>query len=321
MAIKQTKIAIVGAGNVGASTAYNLMIQGLCNEIVLIDINKKKAHCEALDLQHGVEYLNREVKVYDGEYSDCKDADIIVITAAVPMVQGQTRLDMVESASKIVKSIVPPIMESGFSGHFIIITNPVDVMSYYVYKLSGLPKNQIIGTGTSLDSARLKLRIADIFNVDTKSVQGYTIGEHGDSQIVPWSHVTVGGKSLNDILADNKGRFGELDFEELRKLTIDDGWVIARGKGTTNYGIAATTVGIIKAMVNNENRIIPVSTYLDGEYGEKDVFAGVPVVLNATGVKEIVELHITEDERKLFKNSVSVIRDCIDKISDDTIRK
>lgn len=314
MAIKQTKIVIVGAGNVGASTAYNLMIQGVCNEIVLIDINKDKAYCESLDLQHGVEYLNRDVKIYAGEYTDCSDADIVVITAAVPMIDGQTRLDMVGSASKIIKSIVPPIMESGFKGHFIIITNPVDVMSYYVYKLSGLPKNQIIGTGTSLDSARLKLRIAKMFNVDTKSVQGYTIGEHGDSQIVPWSHITVGGKALKDIVADNKGRFEEIDYEELRNLTIHDGWEIAKGKGTTNYGIAATTVGIIKAIVNNENRIIPVSSYLDGEYGEKEVFAGVPAVLNSTGIKEIVELHITEGELKEFKKSIEVIRDCIGKI-------
>jgi L-lactate dehydrogenase len=317
VAIKQTKIAIIGAGNVGASTAYNLMIQGVCNEIVLIDINKQKAYCEALDLQHGVEFLNREVKVYAGEYSDCGDADIIIITAAVPMIQGQTRLDMVDSASKIVKSIVPPIMESGFRGHFIIITNPVDIMTYYVYKLSGLPKNQVIGTGTSLDSARLKYRIAKIFNVDTKSVQGCTIGEHGDSQIIPWSHVTVGGKLLKDILADNKGRFDEINYEELRKLTINDGWEIAKGKGTTNYGIASTTVGIVKAIVNNENRIIPVSTYLDGEYGEHDVYAGVPVVLNASGVKEIVELHITEEELTNFKQSVAIIREYIGKIKEE----
>lgn len=316
MAIKQTKIAIVGAGNVGSSTAYNLMIQGVCDEIVLIDINKQKAYCEALDLQHGVDFLNRDVKVYAGEYSDCKDADIIVITAAVPLIPGQTRLDMVESAAKIMKSIIPPIMESGFKGYFIIITNPVDVMSYYVYKLSGLPKSQIIGTGTALDSARLKNKIASILNVDTKSVQAYTIGEHGDSQIVPWSHVTVGGKDLKDILEDNKARFGEVDLEELRSLTVKAGWEIAAGKGTTNYGISATTVGVIKAIVNNENRILPVSVLLDGEYGEHDVFAGVPAVLNANGVKEIVELHITEEELQAFQHSVGMIKDCIEKIKE-----
>ena len=313
--IKKTKIVIVGAGNVGSSTAYNLMIQGVCNEIVLIDINKTKANAEALDLQHCVEYINRTVSIYAGEYSDCGDADIIVITAAVPLIPGQTRLDMTEAASKIMKSIIPPIMLSGFNGHFIIITNPVDIMSYYVYKLSGLPKNQIIGTGTALDSARLKKSIADLINVDIKSVQAYSIGEHGDSQIVPWSLVTVGGKSFKDILEDNIDRFGVVDLDELVKRTIKSGWEIAAGKGTTNYGISATTVGIIKAMVNNENRIIPTSVMLNGEFGEKDIFVGVPAVINSTGVKEILQIHLTNEELVGFKKSIQIIKNVMTKMN------
>ena len=313
--IKKTKIAIIGAGNVGSSTAYNLMIQGLCDEIVLIDINKKKAYAEALDLQQCVEYINRTVNVSAGEYSDCGDADIIVITAALPLIPGQTRLDMTETASKIIKSIVSPIMESGFNGHFIVITNPVDIMSYYVYKLSGLPKNQIIGTGTALDSTRLKKSIADLIHVDIKSVQAYSIGEHGDSQIVPWSLLTAGGKSFKDILVDNFDRFGVVDLDELKKRTIKSGWEIAAGKGTTNYGISATTVGIILAIVNDENRIIPTSVLLDGEFGEHDVFVGVPAVINATGVKEILQIHLTNEELAGFKNSIRIIKDVISRMN------
>ena len=313
--IKKTKIAIIGAGNVGSSTAYNLMIQGVCDEIVLIDINKKKAYAEALDLQQCVEYINRTVNVSAGEYSDCGDADIIVITAALPLIPGQTRLDMTEAASKIIKSIVSPIMESGFNGHFIVITNPVDIMSYYVYKLSGLPKNQIIGTGTALDSTRLKKSIADLIHVDIKSVQAYSIGEHGDSQIVPWSLVTAGGKSFKDILEDNLDRFGVVDLDELVKRTIKSGWEIAAGKGTTNYGISATTVGIILAIVNDENRIIPTSVLLDGEFDEQDVFVGVPAVINATGVKEILQIHLTNEELAGFKNSIRIIKDVISRMN------
>ncbi|WP_252233919.1 L-lactate dehydrogenase [Clostridium sp. ZS1] len=314
MALNKSKIAIIGAGLVGSTTAFNLITQGVCDEILMIDINKEKAYGEVMDLNHCIEYLNRNTKVVTGEYKDCKDVDIVVITAGPPPKPGQSRLDTLELSAKITESIVNPIMESGFKGYFIIVSNPVDIIAHYVYKISGLPKNHIIGTGTSVDSARLKNFIGELLNVDPRSVQGYSMGEHGDSQMVPWSHVTVGGKSFYAILEDNKDLTGEVDLDKLVLDTSRAGWEVYERKGTTYYAIAAATVAIIKAIMHNENKIIPVSTLLEGEYGEKDVFCGVPAILNRDGVKDVVEIHMTDDEMVKFKNSLNVIRKYTDKI-------
>lgn len=173
MALNKSKIAIIGAGLVGSTTAFNLITQGVCDEILMIDINKEKAYGEVMDLNHCIEYLNRNTKVVTGEYKDCKDVDIVVITAGPPPKPGQSRLDTLELSAKITESIVNPIMESGFKGYFIIVSNPVDIIAHYVYKISQLPKNHIIGTGTSVDSARLKNFIGELLNVDPRSVEGY----------------------------------------------------------------------------------------------------------------------------------------------------
>lgn len=314
MGLKKSKIAIVGTGLVGSSTAFSLMTQGVCDEILMIDINEEKALGEVMDLNHCIEYLNRNTKIVRGNYAQCGDVDIVVITAGAPPKSGQTRLDTLELSAKIVESIVNPIMESGFKGHFIVISNPVDMIAYHVYKISGLEKSHIIGTGTSVDSARLKNFIGDLLKVDPRSVQGYSMGEHGDSQMVPWSHVTVGGKSFYEILKDNKDRVGDVDLDKLVLETARAGWEVYNRKGTTYYGIATATVGIIKAIINDENKIMPVSTLLEGEYGEKDVFCGVPAVLNADGVKEVVEIHMTSEELNKFKKSIDLIREYSKKI-------
>jgi L-lactate dehydrogenase len=313
MTINRSKVVIVGAGMVGSSTAFSLITQGVCDEIMIIDINKDKARGEVMDLCHCVEYLNRNVKVTQGTYEDCGDADIVVITAGAPPKAGQTRLDTLELSAKIAKSIVTPIMEAGFKGHFIVVSNPVDIIAHYVYKISGLPKNQVIGTGTAMDSARLKHFIGELFNVDPRSVQGYTMGEHGDSQMCPWSHVTVGGKRINDILSDNK-EYDEINLDEIVYKVTRVGFDILNIKGTTCYGIATTAAGIIKAVLNDENKIIPVSTLLEGEFGEHDVFCGVPSILNRSGVSDVVEVHLTEEELEKFKKSVGVIREYTSKI-------
>lgn len=314
MGLKKSKIAIVGTGLVGSSTAFSLITQGVCDEILMIDINEERALGEVMDLNHCIEYLNRNTKVIKGSYNQCGDVDIVVITAGAPPKPGQTRLDTLELSARIAESIVDPIMRSGFKGHFIVISNPVDMISYHIYKISGLPKSHIIGTGTSVDSARLKNFIGELLNVDPRSVQGYSMGEHGDSQMVPWSHVTVGGKSFYEILKDNKDRVGDVDLDKLVLETAKAGWEVYNRKGTTYYGIATATVGIIKAIMNDENKIMPVSTLLEGEYGENDVFCGVPAVLNSDGVKEVVEIHMTEDELEKFKASAQFVRESIKKI-------
>lgn len=314
MGIRNTKVAIVGTGLVGSSTAFSLVTQGVCDEVLMIDINKEKALGEAMDLNHSIEYLNRNTKVRVASYEDCGDVDIIVITAGAPPKPGQTRLDTLDLSAKITESIVTPIMKSGFKGYFIIVSNPADIIAYHVYKLSGLPKSHVLSTGTSIDTARLKNFIGELLDVDPRSVQGYSMGEHGDSQMVPWSHITVGGKKFTKVLEDNKDRFKNVDLDKLVQDTAQAGWEVYKRKGTTYYAIATATVGIIKAIINDENRIIPVSTLLEGEYGVSDVFAGVPAVLNSKGVKEVVEIHMTENEKEKFQNSIEVIREYIKKL-------
>ncbi|MGG7145146.1 L-lactate dehydrogenase [Clostridium nigeriense] len=312
---KTRKVAIVGTGLVGSSTAFSLITQGVCDEVLMIDINKEKALGEVMDLKHCIEYLNRNTKIRVGAYEECSDVDIVVITAGAPPKPGQTRLDTLELSAKIVESIVNPIMSSGFKGHFIIVSNPVDIIAYHVHKLSGLPKSNVIGSGTSVDSARLKNFIGDLFNVDPRSVQAYSMGEHGDSQMVPWSHVYIGGKPFNKVIEDNKDRAGEVDLDKLVLDTARAGWEVYNRKGTTYYAIAAATAGIIKAIVNDENKIIPVSTLLNGEYGEYNVFSGVPAVLNSQGVKEVVEIDMTEEELRKFKASNEILREYIYKLN------
>lgn len=314
MNITKRKVAIVGCGLVGSTTAFSLTTQGVCDEVMLIDIDKERAYGEMLDLKDSIEYLNRNVKVYTGSYEECGDMDIIVITAGAPPKEGQSRLDTLELSAKICKSIVDPIMKSGFDGIFIVISNPVDIIAHYVYKLSGLPKNQVIGTGTAIDSARLQDYIAQLVKVDPRSVHAYSMGEHGDSQMVPWSTVTVGGKPFYDVIADNKEMVGEVDLDDLVYKTSQKGWEILKRKGTTYYGIATACVGVIKAILNDENRIIPVSTLLEGEYGERDVYAGVPVVLNRNGAYDVLEIHMTPGELARFKESVGVIREYTEKL-------
>jgi L-lactate dehydrogenase len=280
----------------------------------MIDINEERALGEVLDLRDTIKYLDRNVKVNTGKYSNCGDVDIIVITAGAPPKSGQTRLDTLEISAKIVRSIVEPVMASGFDGIFIVVSNPVDIVAYFVQQLSGLPKNQVIGTGTALDTSRLQNFIAQMVNVDPRSVYAYSLGEHGDSQMVPWSTVTIAGKPFYDVIQDNQELVGDVNLDEIVNKTIREGWEIYNRKGTTYYGIASACVGIIKAILYDENRIIPVSTLLEGEYGECGVFAGVPTILNRTGAADVLEIHMTEEELAKFKNSLRLIREYCDKI-------
>jgi L-lactate dehydrogenase len=310
MAISRSKVVVVGTGSVGAAVAFDLVRNNVCDDLVLIDINKEKAWAEATDLQHSLGYSGSKMRVTAGDYSHCKDADLVVIAAALPYITGQSRLDMVEKAAGIMGSIVPEIMTSGFSGIFIVITNPVDVISYYVHKLSGLPANKVIGTGTALDSARLKYHLAEVMQVDPQSVHALCMGEHGDSMIIPWSQITVGGKKFIDIIKDNRVRLEGFDInsvaDEIKKIA----YRIVNAKGATTFGIAATTVQIIKAVLRDENKVIPVSAMLNGEYGDKDIYIGVPTVLNSQGVKELVEYHLPYSEMLALKNSIEIIRKC-----------
>lgn len=304
MNIKNSKVVIIGAGNVGVSTAFALVNQGICDEIALIDLNEEKVLGEVLDLAHCVDYMNRNVKVKAGTYEDCRDANIVVITASAPMPKDKNdRLIMLESSKKIMKSIVGSVMAQGFDGHMIVVSNPVDIMTYYAYKLSGLPSSQVLGSGTTLDTARLRYNIAKRIDVDPRSVNAFVIGEHGDSEMVPWSTVTIGGKDIYSVVRDNEERLGKDPFDIILQETIRDGWEIFNRKGNTCYGIAASTVGIVKTILFNENKILPVSTLLQGQYGEEDVYISVPTIIDHSGAREIVELFLTPNELEEFKAS------------------
>ena len=309
MAIGRSKVVVVGTGSVGAAVAFDIVMNHVCDDLILIDINKEKSWAEATDLQHSLGYSGSKMIVKDGEYEDCRDADLVVIAAALPYITGQTRLDMIEKAAGIMNSIVPAIMKSGFSGIIVVITNPVDVMSYYVHRLSGLSANKVIGTGTALDSARLKYHLADVMSVDPQSVHALCMGEHGDSQIIPWSQITVGGKKFLDIINDNKVRLEGFDINSVTEDIKKIAYRIVNAKGATTFGIAATTVQIIKAVLRDENKVIPVSAMLNGEYGADGIYVGVPAVLNSEGVKELVEYHLADNEIIELKKSIEVIRE------------
>lgn len=305
----KSKIAIIGAGNVGSTTAYSIINQGLCEEIVLIDVNSEKAYGEALDMQHAIHFMSRNITIKAGDYSDCNDCDIVIITASAPMPKDSNdRLAMLGPSIKIIKSITESVMQSGFSGIFLVVSNPVDIMTYLVWKYSGLPSNQVIGSGTTLDSARLCCLLANMYDLDSKSVQAFILGEHGDSEMAAWSSSTIGGKFVSDVMKDNVDRTMPQTQDSLLEQTKKAGWQIFNRKGNTSYGIAASTTAIVKSILYNENRILPVSVLTKDVYGIDNVYLSVPTILNSSGAKEIVEIRLNEDEKHALCQSAKLLK-------------
>ncbi|MDD5867254.1 MAG: L-lactate dehydrogenase [Lachnospiraceae bacterium] len=308
MSFKESKVVIVGCGNVGSTTAYTIINQGLAEEVVLIDVNQDKAYAEALDMAHSIYFMNRNINVHAGDYKDCKDADIVIITASAPMPKdSNNRLKMLAPSIKIMKSIVNSVMENGFNGIFLIVSNPVDIMTYLVYKMSGLPKNQVIGSGTTLDSARLCFELANMYGLDSKSVSAYVCGEHGDSEIVSWHSAVIGGKSVENVMSDNPDRTRNITREDLQKQTIQAGWEIFSRKGNTCYGIAASSAAICKSILFNENHIYPVTVGLSGQYGIEKAWLSVPTIIDRTGAREIVEIRLDAEEEEALKKSAELL--------------
>lgn len=315
MSFKDSKVVIIGAGNVGSTTAYTIINQGLCEEVVLIDVNKEKAEGEALDMKHSVYFMNRNIKVKAGEYSDCGDADVVIITASAPMPKDSNdRLKMLEPSLKIIGSIVDSVQGSGFDGIYVVVSNPVDIMTYYTWKRSGLPRERVIGSGTTLDSARLCCELAELYDLDAKSVEAYVMGEHGDSEIVSWNSATIGGKQVEDVMSDNADRTGTATKDGLRAQTVQAGWEIFNRKGNTCYGIAASTSAIVKSILFNENRIYPVTVDLSGQYGIDGVFLSVPAIIGKNGIKEVVEIKLNKDELKSLQDSAEVLKPFYEKL-------
>ncbi len=316
MSFKDSKVVIIGAGNVGATTAYTIINQGLCEEVVLIDVNKEKAYGEALDMQHSVYFMNRNIKVKAGDYEDCADADVVILTASAPMPKDSNdRLKMLEPSLKVIGSIVDSVKATGFDGIYVVVSNPVDIMTYYTWKRSGAPKERVIGSGTTLDSARLCCELAELYDLDAKSVEAYVMGEHGDSEIVSWNSATIGGKQVIDVMKDNADRTGSETKEGLRAKTVQAGWEIFNRKGNTCYGIAASTTAIVKSILFNENRIYPVTVDLNGQYGIDGIFLSVPAIIGKNGIKEVVEIKLAPEELKSLQDSAGILKPFYEKIS------
>lgn len=300
------KVVLVGTGMVGMSYAYALLNQNLCDELVLIDINKKKAAGEAMDLNHGVAFSGGNMEIYAGEYTDCHDADLIVLTAGLPQKEGESRLKLLKENRKIFENVLRSVLESGFQGIFLVATNPVDIMTRIVYEISGFPAEKIIGTGTALDTARLRYLLGEKFMIDPRNMHAYVMGEHGDSEFVPWSQAMMATKSIFDLCGETKGcHFQELlELEEEVRMAA---YKIIEAKKATYYGIGMAMARITKAIFGNENSVLTVSAYLQGEYGEKGIYIGIPCIVSRKGVQRVIELALSGEEKKRLHSSCETL--------------
>ena len=304
------KCAIIGCGFVGATTAFTLIEHGVFSELVLIDANNKKAEGEAMDLNHGIPFA-KPVKVYAGNYDDLSDCSLIIISAGANQKPGETRIDLVKKNTAILKSIIPEITRRNKECILLILSNPVDILTYITLKISGFPKNRVIGSGTVLDTARLKYLLAEHLGVDSRNVHAFIIGEHGDSELAVWSSANISGIDLKDFC----GLCGKCTSMEniynLYNNVRESAYKIIDSKGATYYAIAMATLRIVECIVRDEKSVIPVSTLVEGEYGINDVCMGLPSIVGKNGVERILEIPLNKNETENLLNSSREINEYI----------
>lgn len=292
------KVVLIGCGNVGMSYAYALLNQKtFVNELVLIDLDQKRIEGEVMDLNHCLAFAPSKIDIKVGTYEACRDASIVCICAGANQNPGETRMDLIHKNSKIFKSIVTEVMNSGFQGIFLVATNPLDVMTYMTWKYSGLPVNRVIGSGTSLDTARLRYMIGEKLGVSPKNVHAYVIGEHGDSEFVPWSNVNIGLQNISHFLT-------EQECHDIYLNVRNAAYEIINRKGATYYGIGMCLVRITNAILGDENSIITVSAYDDAN----DIYIGSPCILNKNGIKERVLVNLNDDELQKLQQSIDILK-------------
>jgi L-lactate dehydrogenase len=308
------RVALIGTGAVGSSYAFALLNQGVADELVMIDLNKEKSEGDAMDLNHGLAFAPANKKIWFGDYQDCQSADIVVITAGANQKPGETRLDLLEKNTAIFKSIVGSVMASGFDGIFIVATNPVDILTYMTWKFSGLPVHRVIGSGTILDTARLRFQLSEYFRIDSRNVHAYILGEHGDSELPVWSHANVAGRSVYDRIQDHPDQYDTKDLDQIFEQVRDAAYHIIQRKGATHYGIAMGLVRLTKAILHNENAVLTISGYVDGPYNVEDLYIGVPAIVNRKGITEIIELNLSDKEKEKFQRSASVLRETMEPV-------
>lgn len=320
MRIDKRKVALVGCGMVGMSYAYSLLNQTVCDELVLIDLNKKKAMGEAMDLNHGLAFSASNMEIYAGDYEDCQDADLVVICAGVAQKPGESRLDLLKRNKEVFWAIVDPVVRSGFSGIFLVATNPVDVMTRITCALSGFNAGRVLGTGTALDTARLRYLLGEYLHVDPRNVHAYVMGEHGDSEFVPWSQAMVATKPILEICGQPSSARESDECISREKLQDIAGQVkgaayqIIDAKQATYYGIGMAMTRITKAVLGDENSVLTVSAMLRGEYGQRDIFAGVPCVINGSGIRRVIELPLNQEEEAQFTSSCQTLQESFEGI-------
>ena len=313
MGINIRKVAVVGCGFVGSATAFALMQSGLFSEMVLIDVDHERAEGEALDIAHGMP-LARPVQIYAGNYDDAADAAIIIVTAGANQKPGETRLDLVKKNAAIFKSIMPEFAKRECKGILLIVANPVDVLTYAAVKYSAMPVNRVIGSGTVLDSARLKYLLGEHLEVDSRSIHAFIIGEHGDSEFAAWSSANVSGVPLRDFCEMR----GHVTHEESR-LAIEDGvrnsaYEIIKRKHATYYGIAMAVKRICEAIIRDEKSVLPVSSIVNGLYGINDVALSMPAIIGKDGVEDLVPIRLSAEEHKKLLQSAEVIKKVINDV-------
>jgi L-lactate dehydrogenase len=287
---------------------------GLANELVLIDVKEKKAEGDAIDLEDATARFPVQIKVWANDWEKAAESDILILSAGPLPRPGQSRLDILEDAKKIIDDVVPRLLDRSFQGIIINITNPCDVAAHYLWKKTAFPEKRVFGTGTLLDTFRLKKILGKIAGTAPANVEGFSLGEHGDSQVVPWSHVRISGRPLADLMAGDtspEGRYRNLDLPELTRQLAYGGWEVLLRKGATYYGIATAAADLVRAVFNDERRVLPVSAYLSGQYGLEGLHIGVPALIGAGGVEEIIELKLTDQELAALRESAKMIASLI----------
>lgn len=311
-----TKIVLIGAGAVGIAYAYALLNQGLTDHLAIIDLNEDMTWAQVEDLSHSVPFSGHNIQVTVGTYEDCRDAAIVVNCAGVAQREGETRLDLVERNVQIFESINRQVMDNGFNGIYLVATNPVDILTYVTWKQTGLPSNQVIGSGTVLDTARWRHNLGNRFGIAASAVHAYVIGEHGDSELPVLSSGTIAGVQIPRIVdkeAEKNPHIHE-DIEEMFRATRDAAYDIIRRKGNTSYGIGSALARITRAILRNEDVALPVSALLQGEYAREDVYIGTPTIINRQGVRNVVELRLNEEEFERFDASAATLRKVLESI-------
>lgn len=308
------KVCIIGTGNVGSTFAFALMVNGAAREIVLIDRNEKRAQGECMDLNHGLSFA-RPAKIYSSGYEGCKDADIVVITAGAKQKPGQTRVDLVQENAEIFKDIIPKITKYAQNSILLVVSNPVDILTYVTLKISGFPSNKVIGSGTVLDTSRFRFLISENCNIDPRNVHAYIIGEHGDTELPVWSHANIGGMVLAKYCpicnekCNYKKELGKI-FDEVKNAA----YKIIEAKGATYYAIALALTKIVEAILRDENSILPISALINDYYGVNDVCLSIPSLINRNGVERILRLELSAEEQEQFKHSANTLKEIIKNI-------